>query len=166
MEKPKDKKYTYIEKSYEDDDDESNDNDSKDNSGPKVKSELDLPTQRLMELIFKYISQLSFPRRVTNVVSSENHFNAVLEEIGYNKDKLPLGKLGKSTLKTGFEQLRELASLVKHPSLAKNKYNKDRKEVSWSITTATISDGYRSLKNGRTNITQPSPMSSVAIVPL
>lgn len=61
--------------------------------------------------------------------ASENHFNAVLEEIGYNKDKLPLGKLSKSTLKTGFEQLQELASLVKHPSLAKNKYNKDRKEV-------------------------------------
>ena len=63
------------------------------------------------------------------LVLSENHFNAVLEEIGYNKDKLPLGKLSKTTLKTGFEQLRELASLVRHPSLAKNKYNKDRKEV-------------------------------------
>lgn len=66
---------------------------------------------------------------------SENHFNAVLEEIGYNQDKLPLGKLSKSTLKTGFEQLRELASLVKHPSLAKNKYNKDRKEVGTMLSS-------------------------------
>lgn len=60
---------------------------------------------------------------------SENHFNSVLEEIGYNKDKLPLGKLGKTTLKKGFEQLQELASLIKHPSLAKNKYGKSRDEV-------------------------------------
>ncbi|KAK5940734.1 hypothetical protein PMZ80_007151 [Knufia obscura] len=112
MDKPKDKKYTYIEKSYEDDDVDEEAGDDEEDSKASVKSELDLPTQRLMELIF-----------------NENHFNAVLEEIGYNKDKLPLGKLSKTTLKAGFEQLRELASLVKHPSLAKNKYNRDRKEV-------------------------------------
>ena len=77
-----------------------------------VKSELPVQTQRLMELIF-----------------NENHFNSVLEEIGYNADKLPLGKLGKSTLKKGFEHLRELASLIKHPSLAQNKYQISQKEV-------------------------------------
>jgi poly [ADP-ribose] polymerase len=60
---------------------------------------------------------------------SENHFNSVLEEIGYNAEKLPLGKLGKSTLKSGFEQLKELSSLIKHPSLAQNKYGRDREEV-------------------------------------
>ncbi|KAJ9657516.1 hypothetical protein H2198_004277 [Neophaeococcomyces mojaviensis] len=109
---PKDKKYTYIEKSYENDDDDDAGDDDKDDKTTTVKSELDLPTQKLMELIF-----------------NENHFNAVLEALGYNQDKLPLGKLGKPTLKQGFEQLKELASLVKHPSLAKNKYNKDRKEV-------------------------------------
>lgn len=111
--KPKDKKYTYIEKSYEDDDDDDNTTVTKDNNGTvDVKSELDLPTQRLMELIF-----------------NENHFNAVLESMGYNQDKLPLGKLSKATLQTGFEQLKELSSLVRHPSLAKNKYNRDRKDV-------------------------------------
>jgi len=52
-----------------------------------------------------------------------------LEEIGYNKDKLPLGKLGKSTLQKGFEELKELSSLIKHPSLAQNKYGRDRGEV-------------------------------------
>lgn len=67
----------------------------------------------------------------------------MLEEIGYNQDKLPLGKLSKSTLRTGFEQLRELASLVKHPSLAKNKYNKDRKEVSRSFVAVNITNRFR-----------------------
>lgn len=55
VDKPKDKKYTYIEKSYESDADGSEDDaDDKDQSGNDVKSKLDLPTQRLMELIFKY----------------------------------------------------------------------------------------------------------------
>lgn len=129
---PKDKKYTYIEKSYENDDDDDAGDDDKDDKTTTVKSELDLPTQKLMELIFKYVylAITSASARHANVVHSENHFNAVLEALGYNQDKLPLGKLGKPTLKQGFEQLKELASLVKHPSLAKNKYNKDRKEVS------------------------------------
>ncbi|KAI1847163.1 hypothetical protein JX265_011839 [Neoarthrinium moseri] len=110
---PKTNKYTFVERAYE------NDGDSDDNGGgprncgaKQAKSELDMPTQRLMELIF-----------------NENHFNSVLEEIGYNADKLPLGKLGKSTLKKGFEELKELASLIKHPSLAQNKYSRDRDEV-------------------------------------
>lgn len=77
-----------------------------------VNSKLPKQTQRLMELIF-----------------NQNHFNSVLESIGYNQEKLPLGKLGKSTLKKGFEHLKELASLIKHPSLAQNKYGISQKEA-------------------------------------
>ncbi|CAJ2507129.1 Uu.00g083150.m01.CDS01 [Anthostomella pinea] len=110
---PKPKKYTYVERAYEDEDDAENDeSDDGSDSCSTAKSGLDIATQRLMELIF-----------------NENHFNSVLEEIGYNSDKLPLGKLGKASLQSGFEQLKELASLIKHPSLAKNKYDKDRGEV-------------------------------------
>ena len=103
------KNYTYLEKAYEDDED-SQDNAASGKDAPK--SKLPMPTQRLIELIF-----------------NENHFNSVLEEIGYNKDKLPLGKLGKNTLKTGFKHLQELASLIKHPSLAQNKYGMTQKKV-------------------------------------
>lgn len=111
---PKDKKYTFVERSYNDDDNGEADAESDEGYGSSrsVKSELDISTQRLMELIF-----------------NENHFNSVLEEIGYNKDKLPLGKLGKYILRKGFEQLKELSSLIKHPSLARNKYDRDRDEV-------------------------------------
>lgn len=105
---PKAKKYTFLEKNYESDDEgDENGKGMQDNEAEeeeKAKSELPIQTQRLMELIF-----------------NENHFNSVLEEIGYNAEKLPLGKLGKSTLKKGFEHLRELASLIKHPSLSQNK---------------------------------------------
>lgn len=89
----------------------------------------------------------------------------MLEEIGYNKDKLPLGKLSKTTLKAGFEQLRELASLVKHPSLAKNKYNRDRKEVDvLPIPLKTdIADRLRSSKSGLISTIQPYPTCLAAI---
>lgn len=108
----KSKKYTFIEKGYESEEDDSDNAGDDDDKANKVKSNLPMATQRLMELIF-----------------NENHFNSVLEEIGYNSDKLPLGKLGQSTLKTGFEHLQELASLIKHPSLAQNKYSKSQKEM-------------------------------------
>jgi poly [ADP-ribose] polymerase len=105
------KKYTFIEKSYESEDDDDFDDIETEGVG-KMKSKLPLATQRLMELIF-----------------NANHFNSALEDIGYNKDKLPLGKLAQSTLKTGFEHLKELASLIKHPSLAQNKYGKSQKDM-------------------------------------
>lgn len=115
-EPPKKGKYTYIEKNYDDDEDEDAENGVKKEEDAEQKdaiaSELPMATQRLIELIF-----------------NQNHFNSVLESIGYNQDKLPLGKLGKSTLKQGFEHLRELASLIKHPSLAQNKYSISQKEV-------------------------------------
>ena len=107
-------KYTFLEKNYEDDDDDDADDQVKEEKDdePEVESKLPRQTQRLMELIF-----------------NQNHFNAVLEQIGYNANKLPLGKLSKATLKLGFEHLHELASLIKHPTLAQNKYSCSQKEV-------------------------------------
>lgn len=123
-EAPKKGKYTFIERSYEDDedDDQAENNVKKeedDDDHESVESKLPSQTQRLVELIF-----------------NQNHFNSVLESIGYNADKLPLGKLSKNTLKQGFDHLNELASLIKHPALAANKYQVSRREVSlhlWSV---------------------------------
>ena len=108
-------KYTFLERSYENDEDKAvkKEEEENDDDKPQTDSKLPRQTQRLMELIF-----------------NQSHFNAVLEGIGYNANKLPLGKLSKSTLKQGFEHLHELASLIKHPSLAENKYSMNQKEVS------------------------------------
>ena len=114
-------KYTFIERSYEEDDDDNEDGkadsgvkkEEEDEDAPKIESKLPRQTQRLMELIF-----------------NQNHFNAVLESIGYNANKLPLGKLSKATLKQGFDHLNELASLIKHPALSQNKYGVSQHEVS------------------------------------
>ncbi|KAL8679549.1 MAG: hypothetical protein Q9186_004195 [Xanthomendoza sp. 1 TL-2023] len=109
-------KYTFIERSYEDDD-EDEDTTTKqegvdEEEEEKIQSKLPVQTQRLIELIF-----------------NQNHFNAVLEGIGYNADKLPLGKLSKTTLKKGFEHLQELAALIKHPKLAGDKYQTSQQEA-------------------------------------
>ncbi|KAK3636189.1 hypothetical protein LTR56_014352 [Elasticomyces elasticus] len=114
---PKKGKYTFIEKNYDDDDDEDAKGDVKkeeedEESKPQIESKLPKQTQRLMELIF-----------------NENHFNSVLENIGYNNEKLPLGKLGKSTIQKGFEHLKELSSLIRHPTLAQNKYQMSQREA-------------------------------------
>lgn len=116
---PKKGKYTFLERNYEDD---SDGDDTKAKDDPDIKQEdddsgrapsnLPIATQRLVELIF-----------------NESHFNSVLENIGYNQDKLPLGKLGKSTIQKGFEHLKELAALIKHPSLAQNKYQISQREA-------------------------------------
>ena len=110
-------KYTFIERNYADDEDEAEGQVKKEEGADdeEIESKLPRQTQRLMELIF-----------------NQNHFNAVLESIGYNANKLPLGKLSKTTLKQGFEHLKELASLIKHPALAQNKYGLSQEEVSQS----------------------------------
>ena len=110
-------KYTFLERNYEKDSDDEDSaavkkEEGDDDTSAQVKSELPVQTQRLVELIFNH-----------------NHFNAVLEGIGYNANKLPLGKLSKATLKQGFEHLNELASLIKHPALAGNKYGNTQKEA-------------------------------------
>ncbi|KAL8980409.1 MAG: hypothetical protein Q9205_004495 [Flavoplaca limonia] len=110
-------KYTFIERSYEDDSDNEKPT-PKEEDGvdeeeeEKIESKLPVQTQRLIELIF-----------------NQNHFNAVLEGIGYNADKLPLGKLSKNTLKKGFEYLQELAALIKHPKLAGDKHGVSQTEA-------------------------------------
>lgn len=57
------KKYTYLEKNYDDEEEEDQPEVKQEDS---VESKLPLQTQRLIELIF-----------------NENHFNAALEDIGY-----------------------------------------------------------------------------------
>ena len=117
---PKPKKYTYIERSYSDDDEdcdpEQPTNPCSQNQSQTVtqpESKLPLKVQNLMELIF-----------------NEKTFNTTLEFLGYNADKLPLGKLGKNTLKIGFEHLQELAKLIGNPSRAQSEHGLSHQEVS------------------------------------
>jgi poly [ADP-ribose] polymerase 2/3/4 len=97
---PKPGKYAFIERNYEGD---SDDSESEDASKGKVKAEkkeedvviestLPLPVQNLMELIF-----------------NDQFFAATMQDLNYDKNKLPLGKLSKRTLQQGYQALKSLS---------------------------------------------------------
>ena len=122
FEAPKKGKYTFIERNYEEDSGEEDDggpgatngNSAKDSSTntkedgerqKQLESKLPERVQRLMELIF-----------------NQTYFNASMQEMDYDANKLPLGKLSKRTLMTGYERLKEIAELMADPSLARSKH--------------------------------------------
>ncbi|GMK57423.1 hypothetical protein CspeluHIS016_0402570 [Cutaneotrichosporon spelunceum] len=106
---PKNKKYTFIEKSYEDDsDDEAVDNvkeEDDDEEWVPPESKLEQPIQDLMALIF-----------------NAKYMNAAMADLNYDANKMPLGKLSKSTILKGFQALKDLASLFDDHSLAQSVY--------------------------------------------
>ncbi|KAL8366761.1 hypothetical protein RB599_011246, partial [Gaeumannomyces hyphopodioides] len=108
---PKAGKYTFVERSYnEDSDDEdevmADDDDEEGNDKwiPPTCS-LEEPVQELMKLIF-----------------NQQYFAAAMSELNYDANKLPLGKLSKSTISRGFQALKDLSALLDDPSLAQADY--------------------------------------------
>jgi len=68
---------------------------SKKEEKPKPVSSLDKPLLDLMELIYNI-----------------NIMNQQMKEIGYDSNKMPLGKLGKETLKEGYEILKDIEAVL------------------------------------------------------
>lgn len=99
LDPPRSGKYTFLERNYEESDDEGNEKPAEtEGAGEPVKaleSKLNKPVQRLMELIF-----------------NQQYFAASLNEMSYDAQKLPLGKLSKRTLMMGYEKLKALADLI------------------------------------------------------
>ncbi|KAL8306443.1 hypothetical protein RB597_003037 [Gaeumannomyces tritici] len=112
---PKAGKYTFVERSYnEDSDDEDevmadddDDDEAKDKWIPPTCS-LEEPVQDLMKLIF-----------------NKQYFAAAMSELNYDANKLPLGKLSKSTISRGFQALKDLSALLDDPSQAQADYGMD-----------------------------------------
>lgn len=103
---PKNKKYTFIERNYEEDDED------KDSENKLVKGPTNFPESKL-------------PISIQNLVSfifNQSYFLETMAQMSYDAKKLPLGKLSKRTLEMGFETLKELAELANTPSLAVSKY--------------------------------------------
>lgn len=97
---PRSGKYTFIERNYEESDDEGDEKpaETEDQAVEPVtapESKLAKPVQSLMELIF-----------------NQQYFAASLNEMSYDAQKLPLGKLSKRTLMMGYEKLKALADLI------------------------------------------------------
>ncbi|KAL4775362.1 poly polymerase catalytic domain-containing protein [Aspergillus nidulans var. acristatus] len=104
---PKNNKYTFIERNYEESDDEDEKADNK-----LVKQPSNIPASKL-------------PAPVQNVISfifNQKYFLETMAQMSYDANKLPLGKLSKRTLMAGYETLKELAELAATPSMAMFKY--------------------------------------------
>ena len=106
-EKPKPKKYVFVERSYLADDDEppaqpgaSLDTDNDEPAYTPPKCTLEPPVQSLMELIF-----------------NQKHFANTMQALNYDVNKLPLGKLSKATITKGFEILKELSAMMSDVSV-------------------------------------------------
>lgn len=121
-------KYSFVEKSYESDDEEEEDDDS----GPVKKEEDDKPAA---------VCKLAAPiQGLMNMIFNHEFIQAALQNLNYDANKLPLGKLGKATILKAFEKLKELAALLDDPTLAASRWNK-----SVPIATEHLSNGYYSL---------------------
>jgi poly [ADP-ribose] polymerase len=98
LEPPKKGKYVFIERSYEPDSDK-DESDEKPGAGSRrgsvqsikaeAPSELPLPVQNLMELIF-----------------NQQYFQEVMADLEYDAERLPLGKLSKRTMEQGYQALK------------------------------------------------------------
>ena len=107
---PKANKYMLIEKSYEGEEEAADVEGLRENEKLPCTDELSctLPTE-LQDLV-KFLFNI------------ENLHNAMLSQ-NYNFNKLPLGKLAKSTLEKGYLALKDLGEVIQDPSLAQKHYN-------------------------------------------
>ncbi|PYI11020.1 poly polymerase [Aspergillus sclerotiicarbonarius CBS 121057] len=109
LDPPKKSKYTFIERNYEEDtEDEDEDAPAKPAKAkkPEVKSTMPVAVQDLMAFIF-----------------NQEFFLSTMASMSYDAKKLPLGKLSKRTLRSGFQALKDLSELIATPALATTKYD-------------------------------------------
>ncbi|KAL2854968.1 poly polymerase catalytic domain-containing protein [Aspergillus pseudoustus] len=103
---PKANKYTFIERNYEESEDEGEADTKPGKEASKtVQSKLPKAVQNLVSFIF-----------------NQEYFLSTMAQMSYDAKKLPLGKLSKRTLQTGFATLKELAELAATPTLATSRY--------------------------------------------
>lgn len=113
LDDPKPGKYSFVERDYEEDDPDAEEvkaakkNKQKPDGDerPPPESKLAKPIQEVVSLIF-----------------NQEYAMQALRDLNFDANKLPLGKLSKRTLQTGFQTLKDLSDLINDPSLATSKY--------------------------------------------
>jgi poly [ADP-ribose] polymerase len=104
---PKPKKYVYVEKSYEPD--------SEVEDGSVHAGDIKKEKENAKPVADDPIPESKLPSRVQALVEfifSSKNFDFVMAEMNYDAQKLPLGKLSKRTLLSGFETLKALADII------------------------------------------------------
>ncbi|KAG1749621.1 poly polymerase catalytic domain-containing protein [Suillus paluster] len=92
-------KYTWLERAFENEDDKA------EGSGSKNKEDDPVPDSKLAPELQAFC----------NLIFSSKLIDAHLSSMNYDANKLPLGKLAKSTILNGFAALKKLAEVVEHP---------------------------------------------------
>jgi poly [ADP-ribose] polymerase len=110
LDTPRNGKYTFLERNYEEDDEEEDPvkkekTIKEEEDKPAAQSALSKGLQDLMSFIFNRQDVLD-----------------TLAAMSYDAHKLPLGKLGDRTLKSGFSVLKEISELMATPSVAQARY--------------------------------------------
>lgn len=103
---PRPGKYVFVERSYDPDSDEDepqtkSDTSTERSSHPPPECTLEPPVRALLELIF-----------------NQQYVAATMNSLNYDANKLPLGKLSKTTITRGFQALKNLSALLDNASLA------------------------------------------------
>lgn len=113
LDTPKNKKYAFLERNYEDSDDEEEEEGEdqvvkrEEREETPIESALPQSIQNLMTFIF-----------------NQQHFVSAMEALSYDVKKMPLGKLSKRTLHDGYRILKDLSDLLANPGLANSKYGR------------------------------------------
>ncbi|VUC21937.1 unnamed protein product [Clonostachys rosea] len=112
-ENPKPGKYAFVERSYNPDSDDDEEDADEGDSKKVKKEEDDAPVECTLEQPIQDLVSLIF---------NQSYFQAAMSSLNYDANKLPLGKLSKSTITRGFQQLKDLAALIDDPSLANSQW--------------------------------------------
>ncbi|MCJ1389085.1 hypothetical protein MMC18_001939 [Xylographa bjoerkii] len=132
---PKKGKYTFVERNYESD---SEDDDELPGAGSRRQSKTSVSSggSRIKAL------ESTLPMQVQSLmrfIFNQEFFTNTMAAMSYDANKLPLGKLSKRTLKSGFEALKELAELLSNPSLADEVHNMTYGEAILEISNSYYS---------------------------
>ena len=109
---PKDKKYTFLPKSYEESSDEEDLPET-----PAMKRSLTLKSTASTSNTI----ESTLPAEVQGMMAlifNEQHLANAMQDLHYDPIKLPLGKLSVPTLREGFSVLQELSELIQDPNIA------------------------------------------------
>ncbi|MCJ1403491.1 hypothetical protein MMC11_006714 [Xylographa trunciseda] len=135
LDPPKKGKYTYVERNYESD---TEDDDELPGAGSRRQSKTSAGSG---ESIRKTPESTLSPQvqSLMRFIFNQDFFSNTMAAMSYDANKLPLGKLSKRTLKSGFEALKELSELLSNPNLADEVHN-----MSFGQAITEISNSYYS----------------------
>ncbi|KAI0770930.1 poly polymerase catalytic domain-containing protein [Trametes elegans] len=104
---PKKGKYVWLERSYDDEDESQDAKDGSDKSGGSSKQEEEkIPDSTLSPEI----------QTLCRLIFNSSLMDAHLSSMNYDANKLPLGKLAKSTILNGFAALKTLSEVIAQPN--------------------------------------------------